>query len=1160
MVAAGMAQVNKKIINETKKVTKWTPEEVKLLLENYGKTDDSLTKTKRLEKISHLFPNRTIKAMMTKIRETTSTTEENLTTSKEKTEAPNREKVKIQEFKSQGKIENEKENEKEIINEERKMENCKIEEVSHIRKEELNKIEKLFQKFINTINYQRKKGKSTRMQKFNVPKHCDKIPLVNSVLEKNILLTERKIKDVTKRRKMIKTMICAAGLTLRKLICGKLGNKKHNAKINQLRKKEKRMKKSVEDLKYLIENKKCRHNIGKRLKKARMTPSEMLEDYQNKLKYIRNEITACLEEHKKAILRSKFDLTPSIKIISDIGNLNDDEEELPKEEEFVNYYKELFTSKDGVGKQTPYLDNWLKEFEKTKSVDWNIQEEEIINALKYCGNFKAPGPDMVMNVCYKWFKAAQNYLIKWIKSIWYGEEHISKIDASATTYMIWKGGNKPKLEVTSYRPISCLNCDFKLINKLIANKVYESVEEILPTNQMAVIREKHGTSEALLLDKALYQSMKFRRRKNSNELWCSWIDFSKCYDSISHTCLKKMITNIKAPETIHNIILEGINNWNISIALGKSVSKEKILVMSGILQGEVASPLYFILLTGGISHTLNKEIKVPIENINPSKKLEINHISFMDDYQIYGNSQQVVETLSMKLKEIASEMNLELNQQKCGIYGSDNLGKKLLLKESQLDFPHTSEYKYLGLVENVMDFKDINVNLVKEKITMKSSTIFDSRLTTHQKRRAYNSTISPCAAYYLGNLISNECSIQGLLNECKNFDQMVRNQLINSNIKKLQVSNSRIYLPKEYNSLGLNEIEIEVAASIIRKACYIKKRETLKGVDKLYIAMSKNGHRNTLSDALHITKNYTNLNINWFNMGEVKEEKLGEITDRNIIKNMKENRLNFWKEHWEKGGMSYAKEALKKEFSIPDLNIDSSHLMWCYAASEEQIFYNGHVVLNRENKTNSLCRKCKKSDETSYHVTSVCEYHKKNLHLLRHDGVVYHVITELCRIMKINCSLKYPQATGIIKQDDMKIAAGVKHTFGTADIYHNRPDIVWYTPDAIYVIEVSISALKNVQSQIRMKTARYTINSTARLDSLEKLDTLIKGENFVNILSQKENFKKVIFVPLIYGTYGEIPKETMRWMEHLKFSKEKRKTIASSIARTTGRLLKAHFL
>uniref|UniRef100_A0A0K0FSX3 Restriction endonuclease n=1 Tax=Strongyloides venezuelensis TaxID=75913 RepID=A0A0K0FSX3_STRVS len=136
-------------------------------------------------------------------------------------------------------------------------------------------------------------------------------------------------------------------------------------------------------------------------------------------------------------------------------------------------------------------------------------------------------------------------------------------------------------------------------------------------------------------------------------------------------------------------------------------------------------------------------------------------------------------------------------------------------------------------------------------------------------------------------------------------------------------------------------------------------------------------------------------------------------------------------------------------------------------------------------------------------------------------------------------SFKISRSIRCNKSGDMKIAAGVKYTFGTAKIYYNKPDLIWYTPDAIYVIEV--------------------INSTDKLKNFAALDNLKKVENFVEILSQKENFKKVQLMPLVFCTYGEIPKETMKYLKELNFTKEKIKTIALSIARLTGRTLKAHF-
>uniref|UniRef100_A0A0N5B5K7 Uncharacterized protein n=1 Tax=Strongyloides papillosus TaxID=174720 RepID=A0A0N5B5K7_STREA len=154
-----MAPTNKLTNNEAKKALLWTPDEVKLLLELYDKTDDNLTKTKRLEQICHHFPNRTIKAMLTKLRET-----------KEEKGGKCEVKVKKNEEKFEGNFNFDNYEEVKMKKEVRRKKEEEPPIVNEINDEELLKVEKLFLKFVNTINYQRKKGKSTRMQKFNVSK------------------------------------------------------------------------------------------------------------------------------------------------------------------------------------------------------------------------------------------------------------------------------------------------------------------------------------------------------------------------------------------------------------------------------------------------------------------------------------------------------------------------------------------------------------------------------------------------------------------------------------------------------------------------------------------------------------------------------------------------------------------------------------------------------------------------------------------------------------------------------------------------------------------------------------------------------------------------------------------------------------------------------
>uniref|UniRef100_A0A0K0FSX4 Uncharacterized protein n=1 Tax=Strongyloides venezuelensis TaxID=75913 RepID=A0A0K0FSX4_STRVS len=95
--------------------------------------------------------------------------------------------------------------------------------------------------------------------------------------------------------------------------------------------------------------------------------------------------------------------------------------------------------------------------------------------------------------------------------------------------------------------------------------------------------------------------------------------------------------------------------------------------------------------------------------------------------------------------------------------------------------------------------------------------------------------------------------------------------------------------------------------------------------------MSKNGHRNTLSDALYITENYSNFQKNRNIIGVVKNEKNILQDTKKIIEDIKEKRKNFWLDYWQKGNMTYTNKAIKKEFYLSNLNIDFKYFMLCYA-------------------------------------------------------------------------------------------------------------------------------------------------------------------------------------------------------------------------------------
>ena len=87
-------------------------------------------------------------------------------------------------------------------------------------------------------------------------------------------------------------------------------------------------------------------------------------------------------------------------------------------------------------------------------------------------------------------------------------------------------------EVSNHRPITLLPLMWKLITGIVADEIYNHLEEIglFPEEQKGCRRTSRGTKNQLLIDKAVMNNC--RRRKVGLSMVC--IDYWKAYDMVPH--------------------------------------------------------------------------------------------------------------------------------------------------------------------------------------------------------------------------------------------------------------------------------------------------------------------------------------------------------------------------------------------------------------------------------------------------------------------------------------------------------------------------------------------------------------------------------------------------------------------------------------------------
>ncbi|GKC23726.1 putative RNA-directed DNA polymerase, eukaryota, reverse transcriptase zinc-binding domain protein [Tanacetum coccineum] len=158
-------------------------------------------------------------------------------------------------------------------------------------------------------------------------------------------------------------------------------------------------------------------------------------------------------------------------------------------------------------------------------LDGPISSIEIKDAVWSCGSSKAPGPD--------------GFTFKFIKHHWdtVGHNFIDMVRRFEIDGFIPKGCNPsfialiPKvpdpLHINDFRPISLIGCQYKVIAKVLSNRLSKVVHSVVREVQTAYIKGRQIIDGPLMVNEILAWASKKRER-----LFFLKVDFEKAFDSL----------------------------------------------------------------------------------------------------------------------------------------------------------------------------------------------------------------------------------------------------------------------------------------------------------------------------------------------------------------------------------------------------------------------------------------------------------------------------------------------------------------------------------------------------------------------------------------------------------------------------------------------------
>ena len=137
----------------------------------------------------------------------------------------------------------------------------------------------------------------------------------------------------------------------------------------------------------------------------------------------------------------------------------------------VNFYKELYSTQNLNNDNGYFLDNMTRKLSESSknSLDATITKDEVLKAVRKMHNNKSPGEDGIPVEFYKlyWNIISDDLIEVYLKGL--DDNQLSYTQYLAIIILLYKKGVRE--DIRNWRPISLLNVDYKIVSKVLAERL-----------------------------------------------------------------------------------------------------------------------------------------------------------------------------------------------------------------------------------------------------------------------------------------------------------------------------------------------------------------------------------------------------------------------------------------------------------------------------------------------------------------------------------------------------------------------------------------------------------------------------------------------------------------------------------------------------------------
>jgi len=257
--------------------------------------------------------------------------------------------------------------------------------------------------------------------------------------------------------------------------------------------------------------------------------------------------------------------------------------------------------------------------------------DEVRRAVWDCENYKSPGPDGINFGFIKEFWDTMKEDVMRFLVEFHRNGRLAKGINSTFIALIPKVDNPQCLH--DFRPISLVGSLYKILAKVLANRLRGVIGSVISDTQSAFIKGRQILDGILVANEVVDEA-----RRSKKELILFKVDFEKAYDSIDFDYLDEVMRNMGFPTLWRKWINECIRTATAFVLVNGSPTNEFSLER-GLRQGDPLSPFLFLLAAEGfhvLMESLNLNDLFVGYTVGRSDVTVVSHLQFADDTLIMG--------------------------------------------------------------------------------------------------------------------------------------------------------------------------------------------------------------------------------------------------------------------------------------------------------------------------------------------------------------------------------------------------------------------------------------------------------------------------------------------------------------------------------------------